>query len=68
MEDTRTVHLSLKMRRCAGMFGDNNIGMATTIFMNVADGVVDIRNHFYGALECAVLDSHAFGGRRTKCQ
>lgn len=68
MEDTRTVYLSLEMHRCAGVLGDDNIGMTATVFVNVADGIVDVRNHLYGAFECAVLDSHAFGSGRTEGQ
>ena len=68
MEDTCTIHLPLKVCRCAGVLGDNNIGMVTTVFMNMADGVIDIGNHFYGAFKCTIFGSHAFGGRRTESQ
>lgn len=68
MEDTRTVYFPLEVCRCIGVLGDNDIGMATTVFMNVTDGIVNVRNYLYGAFECAVLGSHAFGGRWTKGQ
>lgn len=68
MEDTRTVYFSLEMHRCASVLGDDNIGMAATVFINVADGIIDVRNHLYGAFECTVFRSHAFGGGRTEGQ
>lgn len=68
MEDARTVYLSLEMLRCVGVFGDNNIGMTATVFMNVIDGIVDVRNYFYGTFECAVFGTHAFSWGWTKGQ
>lgn len=68
MEDTRTVYLPLEMHRCAGVLGDNNISVTATVFMYVADGIVDVRNYFYGTFECAVLGSHTFSGGWTEGQ
>lgn len=68
VEHTRTVHFSLKVCGCVDVLGHNNVGVTAAVFMNVVDSVVNVRNYFYGALERAVFDSHAFCSRRTESQ
>lgn len=68
MEDTRTVYLPLEVRRRVGVLGYDHISMTAAVFMNMIDSVIDIRDYFYGALECAVFGSHTFGGGWAESQ